>query len=164
MRCIVLTILLGLLAVAPARGDGGTLRISQKIDNRQISVFTSPTPPYAGLVDVSVLVQDAATSRVLLDVPVRVRARNGSMKTLETPATREAATNKLMEAALLDLPQPGMWSIEVFVADQQEPLQFELTVEEPPPAWRELILWICWPFAAIALFVLLHWRNWGDTP
>ena len=44
-----------------ARADGGVVRLRQRAGGYQIAVFTSPTPIRAGPVDVSVLVQDAAT-------------------------------------------------------------------------------------------------------
>ena len=60
------------IAASVARADGGTLRISERRDGRRISVFTTPTPLRAGLADISILVQDAATGKPLPEVPVMV--------------------------------------------------------------------------------------------
>ena len=47
-----------------ARGDGGTVRLSRCEGGYRITVFTAPTPFRAGPVDISVLVQDAATGEL----------------------------------------------------------------------------------------------------
>src|SRR6202162_2952447 len=45
--------------VSVASADGGAVRYSERHDDRLITVFTDPTPLRAGIVDVSVLIQDA---------------------------------------------------------------------------------------------------------
>ncbi|HEV3303583.1 MAG TPA: hypothetical protein VG055_28285, partial [Planctomycetaceae bacterium] len=57
-----------------ARADGGTLRYSGRCGDRLITVFTDPTPPRAGLMDVSVLIQEASSGKPRPDVPVTVQA------------------------------------------------------------------------------------------
>src|SRR5438094_524539 len=85
-----------------ARADGGMVRLSQRQGGYQITVFTAPTPFRAGPVDVSVLVQDAATGEALPQAQVTVwvapRGRRGAA--VSYAATSEAATNKLLHAAL----------------------------------------------------------------
>ena len=49
---------------AMAQADGGRICVSERAGPWQIAVFTSPTPPSLGLVDVSVLVQDEATHQL----------------------------------------------------------------------------------------------------
>jgi hypothetical protein len=73
---------------------------------------------------------------------------------LEYPATREAATNKLLHAAQFDLPEPGRWQLQVQVEGVHGPavLDGELEAAAPLPPWRELWPWIGWPALAIALF------------
>src|SRR5438093_1281433 len=79
------------------RADGGTVRLSQRQGVYQITVFTAPNPFRSGPVDVSVLVQDAGTGQPVPEVRVTVRAapRGRSGEALVSPATSEAATNKL---------------------------------------------------------------------
>src|SRR5438876_5104214 len=100
---------------APAFGDGGTMRISEKKGGFQITVFTSPALFRAGPVDISVLVQDALTGEPVPQTRVTVRMSKPGQLALEYPATREAATNKLLYAAQFELPQPGLWHLEVQV-------------------------------------------------
>ena len=55
-----------------ARADGGAVRLRQKTGGYQIAVFTSPTPLRAGPVDLSVLIQDAATGEWVPEAQVTV--------------------------------------------------------------------------------------------
>src|SRR5438094_6267524 len=107
--------MIGCLVPGQARGDGGTVRLSQQTGGYRITVFTEPTPLRAGPVDVSVLVQDAATGQALPDVQVTVWVapvgRAGAA--VGYPATSEAATNKLLRVALFDFPEAGPWELEV---------------------------------------------------
>src|SRR5262249_38640230 len=99
------------------RADGGTLRLLERAGNYQVAVFTSPTPLRAGPVDVSVLVQDAATGECLPQAHVTVRLKAAvTGRNLEYPATTEGTTNRLFRAACFDLPEPGWWDMEVAVA------------------------------------------------
>jgi hypothetical protein len=154
--------------------DGGTLRLSRRSGDFQVSVFTSPAVLRCGAIDVSVLVQDAATGKVRIDVPVMIRLtrtaeEGGDAPTdvLEQAASTSAAANKLFRAATFQVQQPGNWrgSVSVGAAStdasgnetEVQPLAFEMVVSPPPPAWLELAPWIGWPFAAVALF-LIHQR------
>src|SRR5689334_17540453 len=85
-----------------AMADGGTVRLSEQQGGYSITVFTSPTVVRAGPVDISVLVQDAATGERAAGVQVTITAtRRGSTDVaFDGPATTEAATNKLYYAAV----------------------------------------------------------------
>jgi hypothetical protein len=139
---------------APVRGDGGTIRMSEKRGDFLITVFTAPAPFRAGPVDISVLVQDALTGEPVPQAQVTVRMTKPGQPALKYPATQEAATNKLLHAAQFELPKPGRWQLEVQVEDVhgQAMIGGELEAADPLPRWRELWLWISWPAAAIALF------------
>ena len=140
------------------RGDGGTVRLSERKGAYQITVFTAPTPFRAGPVDVSVLVQDAATGEPVPEarVLVRVAPRGRAGEAVAYPATTAAATNKLLHAAVFDLPGPGWWELEVTVRGPGEPavVRCEVEAAEPLPPWRTLWPWLAWPAAAVLLFVV----------
>jgi hypothetical protein len=146
-------------AIGPAtvKGDGGTVRYSDRRGDRSVTVFTSPTPLRAGLVDVSILVLDANTGAPLADVPAIVEARSADPRGRQVTraATNEAATNKMMRAAEIDLGS-GKWHVDVFVDDpaKSSPIGFDVDVAEPIAPWVETGLWIGWPLAAIGLFVV----------
>ena len=64
---------------APARADGGTVRLSERQGEYRITVFTAPVPFRAGLVDISVLVQDAVSRTPIPDAgPLRVCRSRGT--------------------------------------------------------------------------------------
>jgi hypothetical protein len=138
------------------RADGGTVRLSERQGNYRLTVFTTPTPLRAGPVDVSVLVQDAATGEPVSDVQVTIEAsRRGSPAvTIRHPATTEAATNKLYCAATFDLPEPGWYALEVSVAGALGEAQVHLDLEaaDPPPPGFAMWPWVGWPALVILLF------------
>ena len=141
--------------------DGGVVRASQERSGYRITVFTSPTPLRVGSADISVMVQNAATGTALVDVPVQVLARplGADRPATGGPATADAATNKLLRSALLDITDPGRWHVEVIVAGHDDPIRltFEVDVAEAAPAWLDYGLWIGWPALIIALFALQQW-------
>lgn len=154
-----LLILLVLAMATPQVGaDGGTLRLSQTHDGLNIAVFTSPTPLRAGTVDVSVLLQDAKSGAVLLDVPVDVRAisQGDPRRTASSPAKSQLATNKLFRAVHLELPEPGIWHIDLQILRDEQPIEigFDVELAGPPPPWLDLVLWLSWPVVVIGLFVI----------
>jgi hypothetical protein len=140
-----------------AKADGGAVRLRERAGDYQAAVFTSPTPFRAGPVDVSVLVQDAATGECLPEarVTVRLTARESGL-VLEYPATPGAATNKLFHAAVFQLPEPGWWDVEVVVAGPRGSamIRFGVQADEPPPRWLSMWPWFGWPALAVALFGL----------
>src|SRR5207244_7568896 len=119
------------------------------ICSHRISVFTSPTPLRAGPVDVSILVQNAATGEPTVKPQVTVRARRRGQPTdmVTCLATTEAATNKLFRAAVFELPEPGWWDVEVQIEGLREPVrvEFEMEAAERLPTWRTLWPWVAWP-------------------
>jgi hypothetical protein len=144
-------------ATSVARADGGTVRYSGRCGDRLITVFTDPTPPRSGVVDVSVLIQEASSGKPRPDIPVIVEAQrvDQPQKQIRAPATTEAATNKLLRAAQLDL-AAGRWHVDIVVEDsgQVSPPEFDLEVAEGLPPWIQMGFWIGWPLVAIGLFVV----------
>jgi hypothetical protein len=145
-----------------AWGDGGALRCSERRDGRLITVFTTPTPLRAGPVDISALVQDAESGRPLRDVRITVRAHpiHQAQGRVSAPATTDAATNKLLRAARLQLSVPGRWHVELVVAgsSQEQPIGFDLEVGEALPPWLQMSPWIGWPLVVIGFFAIHQLR------
>jgi hypothetical protein len=142
---------------SPARADGGAVRLRERAGGYQIAVFTSPTPFRVGPVDVSVLVQDAATGECVPEAQVAMclkAPRAG--RTIECQATRGSATNKLFHAAVFELPEPGWWDVEVAVDGPHGPalLRFGVEADGPAPRWLALWPWFTWPALVVALFGL----------
>ena len=157
---IVMLALLSCLIFHPAslaRADGGAVRLRQRAGSYQIAVFTSPTPFRAGPVDVSVLVQDAATEECVPEAQVTVCLKaTGDGRPLECPATTAAATNRLFHAAVFELPEPGRWDVEVAVEGPhgRALLRFGIEADGPAPRWLEFWPWFTWPALVVALFGL----------
>src|SRR5262245_12026631 len=107
-----------------ARADGGFLRLRQKAGGYEIAVFTSPTPIRVGTLDVSVLVQDAATGEFVPDANVIVCLNAPrTERILRYAATVDAATNRLFKAAVFHLPDEGLWDVQVAVKGPRGPTQ-----------------------------------------
>ncbi len=140
-----------------AGAHGGAVRLCERAGDYRLAVFTLPTPFRAGPVDVSVLVQDAATGECV--TPARVTLRltaRGSGRVLECPATSGAASNKLFHESVFELPEAGWWGVEVCVDGPHGPARARFPVEagEAPPRWQELWPWFGWPAFAVVLFGL----------
>lgn len=143
-------------ASSPALGDGGTIRFSGRRGDQLVTVFTAPAPLGAGLIDLSVLVQDAKTGRAITDLVIEVHGRQIGLadRKIRATASTGAATNKLFYAASFELPEPSRWHLDVFVqnlADDQ-PIGFDVDVTQPSPHWLQISLWIAWPLLPIGLF------------
>lgn len=108
----------GLLLPAPARADGGTVRLLERTGPFVITVFSAPEPVRVGGADLSVLVQDQRTGAPVLDARVAVEAHppgGSGGPPLRLEATRAQATNKLLYAAALAPAEPGPWTLAVTV-------------------------------------------------
>jgi hypothetical protein len=155
VSCLLL-VSIPVLFPSPAIADGGALRLSEQKGNYQIAIFTSPTPLRAGPVDVSALVQDAVTHEPVSDVRVTVKVaridRPGVV--IRQSATNEAATNKLFQAATLNLNQPGWWHLEVSLDGPLGTTEVDLDMEaaSPLPKYFALWQWLTWPALPILLF------------
>lgn len=155
-----LAAVLAVLALPAAAGaDGGLVRLSQAAGPFTITVFTAPTPLRAGAIDVSVLVQRAGGGEVVDDAAVTVTLRGGSGATITAAATRAQATNKLLYAALLDLPAAGAWevAVEVQARGATAAVAFPVTAAPPLPPWRAYWPYFLLPFAGIGLYALHQW-------
>ena len=170
MRFVKVAVMLSWLLVGvcgeTAHGDGGKLCLSRSEGNYRISVFTTPTPFRVGPVDISVLVQDAITGEVMpkASVTVSLKLRDQPGEPMCYMATEKAATNKLMKAAVFDLPEPGRWLIQVTIGGEQGNAQvgFEQEASQRTEQWPVLWTWISWPVAVILLFSIhqvLVWRK-----
>ena len=113
-----------------ARGDGGTLRFWDRQRPYEIAVFTAPNPFVAGPVDISVLVLDLASGEPVLDAKVRVKVEplGRPAEALTHDATTEAATNKLFHAAVFELPESGVWTVEVTIEGKRAKCQGPIQV------------------------------------
>jgi hypothetical protein len=170
MRATIRFILVSSFILHPSsllRADGGAIRLSQTEGNYRITVFTAPTPLRAGPVDISVLIQEAATGEPVRGAQITIKAERSGLPGVEMlqQATTEAATNKLYYAAAFDLPEPGWYSVEVSIDGTlgNAQVHFNLEAGEPLPSWLAIAPWVGWPLLAVLFFcvhqVLVRRRN-----
>jgi hypothetical protein len=152
-----------LALAAPARGDGGTLRLSERAGPYRVSVFTSPEPLRVGAADVSVFVQEAGSGAPVADVAVVLTLTPGAGNgpALSYQATADQAVNKLLRAAAVDWPAAGPWRIAVDVEGPRGTARcvVDVVVAPPLPRWRQMWPWFTWPAVPITLFVLHKLRR-----
>ena len=170
MRSMIRVFLISSLILHPSSlllADGGTIRLMKQKGGYRITVFTSPAPLRAGPVDISVLVQDAATGELAsgVQITIEVQRRDWPGGALYHPATTEAATNKLYYAAMFDLPEVGWYSLGVSIDGPLGEAEVHCDVEaaETLPSWLTVWPWVGWPLLAILLFgihqLLVRWRS-----
>lgn len=145
-----LAVVVVLLSAAAARGDGGTLRVSEVVGPYRVTAFTAPVPPRVGPIDVSVLIQRADAGAFVLDLPAAVELSrfDGTGFAMTRPASDESAANRLFRSAIFRVPSAGRWKANIVVGDGQR-VGFEFEVYEAQPGWLSLLPWIGWPVLAI---------------
>ncbi len=146
------------LLPAVVRADGGAVRIKETAGDLTVTVFGAPEPLRAGPADLSVLVQRGVGGEAVLDATVTlVLTPPGEASPRELPATREAATNKLLYAAVTDLAVAGTWSLAVEVrgADgTQIRIAGSIPVAVASPRLAAIWGWLVFPPVAVAIFAL----------
>jgi hypothetical protein len=149
----------GLITATPARGDGGTLQKTLRTRTLEINIFTDPTPPRTGTVDVNVVMLPipAGTSQALPAFQVCAYPDGAPEKIhCDTPVMARAMNYR---AGQLDLPKAGLWHVEVRVeADVPITGKFDLNVEEGYPAALTYAVWIALPAVAAWMF-MIHRRR-----
>jgi hypothetical protein len=140
----------------------GRLILVQQQGTTRISVFVSPVPLRAGPIDISVLLQNAETEQPIdsAEVHLRVGSNDASGPAIYAVATQAAATNKLLKAALFELPAPGAWDVEInYIANHDTADQVRCTLQAGPPLakWFTVWPWFSWP-AVVVLLYGLHRR------
>jgi hypothetical protein len=125
-----------------------------------VTVFAAPSPVAVGPADVSVMVQDAASGRPVVDARVTLTLKGEDGAAALADATRDGAQNKLLYAAPVELTSPGRWQVEVTVsrgADSATVVGMIPVAPAPPPFvsyWPYFAL----PPAAVAVFAV-HQRS-----
>ena len=144
-----------LFAAAAVRADGGRVLRRADAGPFAVTVFTAAGPVSAGPVDVSVLVQDRASGEALLDAAVAVTLTPpGGAPVLRAEAL--PGRNRLLREAILALPEPGDWRLDVQVRRGGASGTVSALLSVEPPASRVAAIWpfLAAPPLAVALFAL----------
>jgi hypothetical protein len=149
---------IAMLAPLIAHSDGGTVQLHEASGPFVVTVFTAPETLRAGPIDTSVLVQDRETGRVILDAKVNLafQAVAGTGPRFQARATHVQARNKLLQAATIDIPAAGGWTIQISVCRDRTQAVLATKFLVLPAAPRLAAIWpfLIVPPVAIALFVL----------
>lgn len=141
-----------------AHADGGTVQLREASGAFVVTVFTAPETLRAGPIDTSVLVQDRETGRVILDatVSLALQPASGTGAWLQTRATHAQARNKLLQAATIDIPAAGWWTMQISVSQNGTQAVVTTKVLVLPAAPRLAGIWpfLILPPVAVALFAL----------
>lgn len=166
-----------LLAVPAAWPDGGVVRLRERRGALVVTVFTAPDPLPAGPQDVSVLVQDPSGAPVLdAEVTLRFDPPSPSSTGFAVRALRSQATNKLLQAAQVDLGEVGEWRLGVSVSRAGQASDLSCLLPVAPATHRVTALWdvFALPPVMVVLFALnqalrrrrvkgaLHWAAGGN--
>jgi len=165
------------------RADGGIIRLRDVQGPFSITVFSSPEAGSGGLTDVSALIQERESGKVILDadVDLTVSPPDGSapnkpgelcglpmfptrsVEGLNFPATvqatRENASNKLLYSAPLELNAPGNWKLHVLVSRGTDIARFDCFLPGALSSGKltDLLPYLLMPPLMVAAFALNQW-------
>ncbi|MGI8769860.1 MAG: hypothetical protein ACR2JE_00310 [Acidobacteriaceae bacterium] len=149
--------------VQAARADGGRLQMRTQAGPFTVSLFTLPDTLAAGPVDVSVLVHDSGSSDVLMDAAVTLTLTppQPDAKPIVVRLSHAQATNKLLQAAQIDLPAPGKWRVDVQVEQGGHRARCTTQLEIVPRAspWGTIWFFALLPPAVLLLFTGVQVRK-----
>jgi hypothetical protein len=146
-----------LLAAPAAWPDGGVVRLRETRGGLVVTVFTAPDPLRAGPQDVSVLVQDVSGAPILdAEVTLRFDPPDRAGAGFAVRALRAQATNKLLQAAQVDLREVGKWQLVVAVSRAGQTTELSCDLPVGPAAHRMADLWdmFALPPTIVVLFAL----------
>ena len=151
--------------IIKAHADGGAVQFARLAGPFAITVFTTPSPLRAGPVDISLMIQSRDSQQPVLDCRALVQLRKEGAISIRSEATHEAAQNKLLYAAQVNIPESGTWELEVTIEHGDDSINVvgEIVAASSMPVllvyWRSLAL----PPLFISLFALNQWLKRRST-
>lgn len=145
--------------IESTHADGGAVQFAKSAGPFVTTAFATPTPLRAGSIDISLMIQDRENQQPVLDCQVFVLLHKEGAMSIHSEATHHAAQNKLLYAAQVNVPEPGLWEIEVQINHGNDSIKItgEITVAVSHPVvlayWRSLAL----PPLFISLFAVNQW-------
>jgi hypothetical protein len=140
----------------PAYADGEIPCWSGRAGGYQVAVFQAPSTLRVGRGHLGLLVQDAATHAWLptARATLRFAPHDRSQQIHGAEFSADASDNRLLQAATIELPEPGLWDFDISIAGPLGPASVRVMAEvAPAPAsWIQLWPWWSLPAAVIALF------------
>ncbi|MFY9690438.1 MAG: cytochrome c oxidase assembly protein [Candidatus Acidiferrales bacterium] len=121
--------------------DGDVVRLAGVSGPFQMSVFGNPGSLRAGPADLAVLVQDRGSGSVILDADVDLAVQSGTAAPVIIHATRAQSSNKLLEAATVDVPSAGPWNLRVSIREGSSQGALAAAQDAAPPAVESGFSW-----------------------
>ena len=153
---------LAALASGGSDDDDVALRVSQLSGPFIVSVFALPGDLDAGRSQFSVLVQDRDTLQVMQDADVELQATQaGAPQSMATVrASSDDSENKLLQAADVELPSAGEWTLQIRVAHDGQDSGLALPLRVVNPEAGVTIQWWYVVFVVFAgILGFTYWRR-----
>jgi hypothetical protein len=144
-------------AAAVAHADGGRLQMRQAAGPFIVSLFTQPESLGVGQADLSAMIEEQESGKVLLgaDVTIALTPENGQGEPIVAHLSHAHATNGLLQDALVQLPRAGRWRAVIQVSDagRRASVATDLAVGDHSARRGSVWVFALLPVLAIALFV-----------
>jgi hypothetical protein len=152
----VLAVLLFLCTAAAAHADGGRLQMRQAAGPFVISLFTQPESLGLGQADLTAMIEEQGSGKVLLDsdVVITLTPEDEQGKPIVVHLSHAHASNRLLQDAVVQLPRAGRWRTAIQVNDsgRSASVTTDLTVGDYSARRGTVWVFALFPVFAIALF------------
>jgi hypothetical protein len=143
-------------AAIAAQADGGRLQMRQGAGPFVVSLFTTPESLGVGQADLSAMIEEQASGKVLLDadIVITLTPQDGGSGPIVAHLSHGHATNRLLQDAVVRLPHAGQWRavIEVNEGGRHANTATDLTVGDYSARRGTVWVFTLLPACAIALF------------
>jgi hypothetical protein len=155
VKRLIVSLMLVCAAVA-AHADGGRLQMRQAAGPFVVSLFTTPESLGVGQADLSAMIEERGGSKVLLDadIVITLTPALGRGQPISMHLSHAHATNRLLQDAVVQLPQAGRWRavIQVSEAGRHASAATDLTVGDYSARRGTVWVFALLPMCAIGLF------------
>ena len=160
---IRMTFILGYLLLASARiawADAGTIQFQGDAGTFHVTVFTQPPILHAGLIDITLLLQERTSLNPLLDAKVRFDlaaqdstttqaglwmppacAMNKTGDLSDIPAKLGHGENRLLYGNVVQIPNSGHWQLRARIQRGGESAEIETLLNVEPAPLPPLAYW-----------------------
>ncbi|MGH7318332.1 MAG: hypothetical protein ACRELA_01685 [Candidatus Rokuibacteriota bacterium] len=160
---VVVVALLTASLPALAEANGGTRRLDHaRAGPYLVSLWTQPSPPRVGTLDVSLTVMRSPSNEAVLDARARLRAESVERGTTATTAlSLGGGRNPGLYHGNLELPQAGAWRLTVWVEGPAGGghADFELEVQPAKSLDSRLLL-----AAGLLVILAVWWTMFRSRP
>jgi hypothetical protein len=165
LRMLVIAVFVSTLTNL-VRADGGVVLWQRTTGPFTVTVFSTETPLRPGTADISVLLEDAAGRRPVMDAQVFIELEHEAGATVRAEATHRQARNKLLYCSLINLPEAGRWKMKLVMKHGGERAEAlgDLTVARPQPMLFSYWKLIAFPPVIIILFIINQWLRRSRQP